>query len=144
MRRRFWLAFVICSFVTLSACASEETPASTADSTAPATTAPAGDALSGTWTGDWGPTPTHRNPVTLDLAWDGTNLTGTVNPGPDAVPLTKASYAPDTGMVMMEAMATGHSGEMVHFMIDGKLADGTMMGSWVHDDKKGDFKITKN
>jgi len=27
--------------------------------------------------------------------------------------------------------------------IDGKLADGTMTGSWNHDASKGDFKLTK-
>ena len=45
------------------------------------------DPLSGTWTGDWGPSASDRNPVTVELKWDGTVLTGTVNPGPNAVVL---------------------------------------------------------
>ena len=32
--------------------------------------------------GDWGPTPTHRNPATVELRWDGDMLTWTVNPQP--------------------------------------------------------------
>jgi hypothetical protein len=87
---------------------------------------------------------THRNPVTVVLQWDGTNLSGTVNPGPDAVPISKGSFVPDTGMVTMEAAANGRGGEMVHFVIEGKLADRMMTGSWVHDQKKGDFKISKS
>jgi hypothetical protein len=31
----------------------------------------AGDLLSGTWRGNWGPTPSHWHSVTLDLKWDG-------------------------------------------------------------------------
>jgi hypothetical protein len=30
-----------------------------------------GHPLTGTWTGDWGPTPTQHNQVTLVLDWDG-------------------------------------------------------------------------
>ena len=102
-----------------------------------------GHPLVGTWSGDWGPTPTHRNPVTLELKLDGTMLTGTVNPGANAVPLTKGSFAKDTGMVMMEADAKGEKGAPVHYVIEGKV-EGTMMsGTWNHDDKKGDFKLTK-
>ena len=45
----------------------------------------ADDPLSGTWTGDWGPSTQDRNQVTVELKWDGKILTGNVNPGPTAV-----------------------------------------------------------
>ena len=98
-------------------------------------------ALTGMWTGDWGPTPTHRNPVNVDLKWDGKMLMGTVNPGPNAVKLEKTSYDAKTGMIHMEADATGYNGQKVHYMIDGKVSNGEMSGSWNHDNRKGDFKI---
>ena len=101
-----------------------------------------GDQLSGTWSGDWGPSPTHRNEVTLELKWDGKALTGTVNPGPTAVTLQKTTFDAATGNVHMEADAQGRGGR-VHYVIDGKLASGTMTGSWNHDNQKGDFKISK-
>ena len=101
------------------------------------------DPLSGTWTGDWGPTPQHRNQVTVDLTWDGSRLTGTVNPGPDAVELGATSFDPATGMVKMEADAESFRGT-VHFVIEGKLEGNTMMGSWNHDNRTGDFTITKS
>jgi hypothetical protein len=100
------------------------------------------DPLSGTWTGDWGPTATHRNPVTVELKWDGKALTGVVNPGPQAVALLKASFDPKTGAVNFEADADNH-GAKVHFVIQGKVEKGTMTGSWNHDNRKGDFRITK-
>src|SRR5437764_715308 len=34
-------------------------------------------------------------------------------------------------------------GPAVHYLIDGKLADGSISGSWNHGTTKGDFKITK-
>ena len=52
------------------------------------------DPLTGTWKGDWGPSPTDRNAVILVLKWDGKTLTGTVNPGPDAIAIEKASFDP--------------------------------------------------
>jgi hypothetical protein len=102
----------------------------------------AADPLSGSWSGDWGPTAAHRNPVTVDLKWDGKALTGVVNPGPNAIQLQKSTFDPKTGAVHMEAMATNR-GAMVHFVIEGKLENNTMSGSWNHDNRKGDFKITK-
>ena len=100
------------------------------------------DPLSGTWTGDWGPTATHRNSVTVELKWDGKALTGTVNPGPQAIPLKSATFDAASNSVRMEADARGRGGQ-VHYTIEGKLANGTMTGSWNHDNQKGDFKITK-
>ncbi len=101
------------------------------------------DPLSGTWVGDWGPSAADRNQVTVELKWDGKALTGTVNPGPNAVPLQKATFDAKTSAVHFEADAKGHSGNTVHYMIDGKVDKGAMSGSWSHDTRKGDFKITK-
>src|SRR5579863_2466911 len=46
-----------------------------------------GHPLSGTWTGDWGASPTQRTQVTFVMNWDGKNVTGIINPGPDAIPI---------------------------------------------------------
>jgi uncharacterized protein (DUF2147 family) len=148
MRRSLLLLSVLSLLLVLGACASEpaKAPEPAADTKAAPDAAPAAtdDPLSGTWKGDWGPSATHRNPVTVELKLDGTNVTGTVNPGPDAVPLTKGSFAKDTGMVMLEADAKGHGGETIHYTIEGKLDGTTMTGSWNQPKNKGDFKITKS
>ncbi len=101
------------------------------------------DPLSGTWTGDWGPSAADRNPVTVELKWDGKVLTGTVNPGPNAVELKNCTFDPNTGAAHMEADAKGRRGNDIHYMIDGKVENNTMTGSWDHGNRKGDFKITK-
>lgn len=102
------------------------------------------DPLSGTWVGDWGPSAADRNQVTVELKWDGKNLTGTVNPGPNAVELKKTSFDQKTGAIHMEADAKNRrSGAEVHYVIEGKVEGNTMTGTWNHDNRKGDFKITK-
>ena len=103
------------------------------------------DPLSGTWSGDWGPSPGDRNDVTLQLKWDGKALTGSVTGGTNvtsAIPLSKSTYDAKTGAVHMEADASTRRGS-VHYVIDGKVEKNTMTGSWNHDNRKGDFKITK-
>ena len=103
----------------------------------------AADPLSGTWAGDWGPSAADRNGVTVDLKWDGKALTGTVNPGQNAIELKKCTFDSATGAVHMEADAKNRRGVEVHYMIDGKVEGKTMTGSWNHDNRKGDFKITR-
>ena len=100
------------------------------------------DPLSGTWVGDWGPSPDDRNQVTVELKWDGKKLTGTVNPGPNAVELQKTTFDPKTGTVHFEADTKNRRGNPIHYIIDGKVDKDTMTGSWSHDNRKGDFKIT--
>ena len=103
------------------------------------------DPLSGTWTGDWGPSPSDRNDVTLVLKWDGKALTGNVTAGTNIsapIPIQKGTFDPKTGAVHMEADAMSR-GRSVHYVIDGKVEKNTMTGSWNHDNRKGDFKITK-
>ena len=103
------------------------------------------DPLSGTWTGDWGPSPSDRNDVTLVLKWDGKALTGNVTAGTNVsapIPLSKTSFDPKTGAIHMEADAMSR-GRTVHYVIDGKVEKNTMTGSWNHDNRKGDFKLTK-
>ena len=107
--------------------------------------AAAADPLTGTWTGDWGPSAQDRNQVSVELKYDGKALTGTVKsiqPARPDVAISNSSYDPATKAVKMEAQTTSR-GQTVKYVISGKLDGNTMTGSWNHDDRKGDFKLTK-
>ena len=77
--------------------------------------------------------------MTVELKWDGTALSGSVNPGPNVVALQKCTFDAKTGKVHMEADVAGG----LHYVIDGKVEAGVISGKWNHDKVKGDFKITK-
>jgi len=103
------------------------------------------DPLSGTWAGDWGPSPGDRNQVSVDLKLNGKAVTGVVKTAnrPE-VTLSNSTYDATTRTVRMEAEAKNpRSGAAVKYVIEGKLEGSTITGSWNHDNVKGDFKLTK-
>ena len=63
----------------------------------------AGASLTGTWSGDWGPSATERTKVTFVMDWDGKNVTGQINPGPDSIPIASVYVDPSTWTVRIEA-----------------------------------------
>ena len=82
----------------------------------------------------------QRTRVLLQMQWDGKAITGAINPGPNARPLTKASVDPETWQVHLEAR---------DIVIDGKLdnlgsAHRVLSGTWTEAGRKGDFKLTRN
>jgi len=136
-----WLLATMALFG-LAGCSPDETPLQES-ATGEDAVASSSDPLSGKWVGDWGPSLQDRNDVTLELKWDGTHLSGTVNPGATPVALTKASFDSAAGIVMMEA-ETDARGSKMHYTIEGKVEGNMMSGSWSHENRKGDFKLTRN
>jgi len=103
-------------------------------------TAQFGHPLKGSWSGDWGPDKDHRTRVLLQMQWDGKTITGAINPGANAQPLTTATLNPDTWQVHLEARGV---------VIDGKLenigsARRVLSGMWTEDGRKGDFRLVRN
>src|SRR5689334_18559568 len=70
-----------------------------------------GHPLTGTWTGDVGP-----RHVTLAIEWDGRNITGTINPGPDAWKITSVRLDPAMWSIRLEADGK------THVVVDGGLS----------------------
>ena len=108
-----------------------------------------GHPLKGSWSGDWGTTKEHRTHIVLELNWDGTTITGTINPGPSGVPLRKTSLDPDTWTVHLEADGKDASGLTVHYAIEGRLENlgayqRVISGTWMQGAVKGDFKLVRN
>ncbi len=123
MRRRTWLGLAI----TVIAVAQQGHP------------------LTGTWSGDWGPSATERHQITLVMNWDGKNVTGLINPGPDSMPLTSVFVDVTNWTVRIEA----ETKDTMHISAEGKLQDlGSyhrfITGTWKQGAVTGDFKITRD
>jgi hypothetical protein len=107
-----------------------------------------GHPLAGTWYGDWGPSANQRNDVTLVMSWDGKTISGTINPGPGAVPFKLATLDSSTWTVHIEAEGKERAGDIVRYTIDGRLENigsynRTLAGTWIQGSVKGDFKIMR-
>jgi len=108
-----------------------------------------GHPLKGTWSGEWGPTKDKQTHVVLDLNWDGKALSGTINPGPNAVKMQKVELDPSSWMVHFEAEGKDPSGKPLRYVVDGKLENigayqRFITGTWTEGGVKGDFKVVRN
>jgi hypothetical protein len=109
-----------------------------------------GHPLTGTWSGDWGTTPTQRNHVTLVMNWDGKNVTGTLfNPAPDATAIGSVVLDVTNWTVRIEADSKDQAGKSVHISAEGKLEDiasahRRIVGTWNQGTMKGDFRLTRD
>ena len=104
--------------------------------------------LDGTWRGDWGTTPANRTTIVLVMKWDGTNINGMINPGPDSAPFTAAVLNPEDWTVHIEAEDRDDAGSAVTVVIDGQLDDlgsynRTLEGTWRRGNVEGNFRITR-
>ena len=115
----------------------------------PAAFAQEGHPLTGTWSGDWGPTATQRNHLTFVMNWDGKNVTGTINPGPDSIPLGSVFLDVTNWTVRIEADTKDQSGKAVHIAAEGRLEDiaswhRRITGTWNQGTTRGDFRLTRD
>jgi hypothetical protein len=108
-----------------------------------------GHPLTGTWSGDWGPTAAQRNHLTLVMSWDGKNVSGVLNPGDNAVQIPSIFLDVANWTVRIEADAKDQSGKPVHIAAEGKLDDigsyhRKLSGSWTQGTTKGDFRLIRD
>lgn len=108
----------------------------------------AGHPLKGSWSGDWG-FPGHRNRVLLLLDWDGNEISGTINPGPNAIAIETAELDPSTWTLTLEAMVP-LQGELTRYFMEGTVenlgswTNRTITGTWRHGETNGDFRVVLN
>lgn len=108
-----------------------------------------GHPLTGTWSGDWGASPTQRTQVTFVMNWDGKNVTGIINPGPDSIPIASVFVDVTNWTVRIEADTKDQSGKPVHIAAEGRVEDlgsyhRTLRGVWHQGPLNGDFKLTRD
>jgi hypothetical protein len=108
-----------------------------------------GHPLTGTWSGDWGPTVSQRNHLTLVMSWDGKNVSGVLNPGDNAVQIPSILLDVTNWTVRIEADTKDQAGKAVHIAAEGKLDDigsyhRKLTGSWAQGTTKGDFKLIRD
>ena len=109
-----------------------------------------GHPLKGTWLGDWGPNKNDRNQVTIVMDWDGKQISGQINPGPNAIPLKNATLEPKGWAVHFEADAKNAAGQPVHYVVDGKMENlgsaysRVITGTWKTGAQVGNLKVVRN
>jgi len=109
-----------------------------------------GHPLVGSWSGYWGPNAEQSHRVLLLLQYDGDEITGVINPGPNSAPLTEASLDPSTWTVILEADGRDGEGNVVHYRVEGMIENLTspteraIVGTWVQGAMQGDFRVTLN
>jgi hypothetical protein len=109
-----------------------------------------GHPLHGSWSGGWGKS--QENRVLMNLDWDGKQISGKINPGPNALTVTKTEidYSdPTAWKVKMEADGKTEAGKPVHVVIDGVLQNievyyKIFRGTWTQNGVSAPFILTRN
>ena len=102
-----------------------------------------GHPAKGSFIGEWGINAERQENLLIVMDWDGTSITGTINPGPDGVPITNAELNPDDWTLRIEA-GTG----AMRIVLDGKFQNLTwaalsIVVIYARGDERGNFKISR-
>ena len=126
-----WVGFLVCSTVVVSGFGQEGHP------------------LTGTWSGDWGPSLDERTHLTIILQWEGEHVAGSILQGLDFIPIENLALDVTNWTVRFEASVEDESGGQVQIAAEGRLEDigsahRTITGTWRQGASEGDFRITRD
>ncbi len=107
-----------------------------------------GHPLSGTWSGSWGAESAARTQITFVLDWDGKQVTGQLNPGPDSIVLKSVQLDTTNWAIRFEGDTKDKAGKPVHIAAEGKIENilsyhRAIAGTWHEGAATGDFKVTR-
>jgi hypothetical protein len=97
-----------------------------------------GHPAKGSWVGHWGPDDSQQRRIILILDWRNGEVTGTINPGPRAVKVDKATIDYDTWTMTVEAnLAPAADKPPQKWVATGKLEN---LGSWTNRHYSGTYR----
>jgi hypothetical protein len=108
-----------------------------------------GHPLKGQWSGQWGK---DNQRLLLDIDWDGKDIVGTINPGPNAAAIKSTTFDytdPAKWKVKLTAEGKDATGKPVAITVDGVLENigayyRLFHGTWQQGSVKGEFTVTRN
>ena len=117
----------------------------------PAALAQYGHPLKGSWSGER-TAGAQQIRLLVNLDWDGKEVTGIINPGPNVATIRKVAIdpsKPSAWIVRVEAERKDAAGKIVAIVIDGRLENigayrRFITGTWTEGGVKGQFKLTRN
>ena len=122
-------------------------------------TAQEGHPLAGTWYGDY-TVGAQKRDLTIIMAWDGKTASGTINPGPEAIPLTSVALTitpgkpapegqnsttgvPPTFHVRFQANLPGGATTFEGTIQNPVAGNRRLTGTWTRGSEKGVFAIRR-
>ena len=107
-----------------------------------------GHPLKGSWIGVWDSNATHGDNIVVILDWDGSRITGMINPGTDNIEIDAATLNPENWTVRIEADAQTDDGDTITYVIEGmiealELPSRSIIGTWRSDNGRGVFDIRR-
>jgi hypothetical protein len=97
-----------------------------------------GHPAKGSWSGYWGTSDADKHRILLVLDWRNNELSGTINPGPNAVKVDKVTLDVATWTMQIEAAMPDASGKKSPFVATGKLSN---LGSWTNRTYTGTYSL---
>lgn len=98
-----------------------------------------GHPLKGSWIGEWEGNERNGDFVLVVLDWNGSEITGTINPGTDDIAIEEASLDPEDWSVRLQAADYVIEGNIRDLELPSRSIDGT----WRHGDGRGNFQIVR-
>lgn len=97
--------------------------------------------IAGTWIGQMGQNDTVLAPITVELKFDGTAISGSITGPPNPAEITGGTFDPQTGALRLDVVVKDTANTRVVF--EGTVMQGTATGRVKVGDQLGHFKITK-
>lgn len=98
-----------------------------------------GHPLKGSWIGEWKGNAAKGDFVLMVLDWDGSKITGVVNPGTDNMTITEATLNPADWTVHIEAGGYELDGTIKELELPAR----SIVGTWKGEGKNGALEIVR-